>query len=76
MITFSQSAKLYQERRSPADQNTRRLPGMRFSPDEGLVHTLPLKSPFPSVEMILLGRDQPPDAGRTDAWPRGEEEIA
>ena len=71
MPEFSQSAKLYQERRLPCDQNTRRLPGMRISPDTLPVHSILVSRPYPSTEMILQAV-QPPDAGHTGLWPYGD----
>lgn len=74
--TLSQSAKLYQERKLPADRNTRRGPGPRHSFDLNAVHTLPLHPPLPWPDACLMAGQQPPlAAGLSQPWPYGTEEI-
>lgn len=73
--TISHSAKLYQERFLPNDRTTRRLPSPRSNMDANLVHTLPLKPPYPSPKVLQERGGHPPDAGLTQPWPYGEEEI-
>jgi hypothetical protein len=43
--------------------------------DANLVHTLPLAAPYPSPDVLQKRVQQPPDAGLTQPWPYGEEEI-
>lgn len=73
-IVISQSAKLYQERM--LGRPTHRLPTSRYSMGQSLLRTLPMKTPYPSVEVLRAQTAQPPDAGLTDAWPRGHEELS
>lgn len=75
MPTISQSAKLYQERRLPADRTTLRGPGPRSDFDNNLTRALPLLPPLPTPEVLQWEGNQPPDAGLTAAWPHGSLEI-
>lgn len=72
---LSKSAKLYQERMQPDHRTTRREPG--FWHDLGLnaVHDLDLKPPYPVVEVLHDQGGKPPDAGLTEPWMHGEEEL-
>lgn len=64
----TRSAKLYQERKR---RQTLRRPTPRFAPTLGNLHVLPMFPPYPLVEAIREQGKQPPDAGRTEPWPRG-----
>lgn len=73
---LSRSAKLYQERRIPKDRTTRRLPASRSNLGRNPVHIIPLKPPYPTTAVLQREGDHPPDAGLTEPWPYGSEEIA
>lgn len=72
---LSKSAKLFQERRIPKDRTTRRLPAPRANLGKNLVHRIPLKPPYPTTAVLQREGGQPPDAGLTQPWPFGEQEI-
>ncbi len=74
--SLSQSAKLYQERFDPAGRTTRRLPSPRSNLEKNLVHRIPLKPPYPTPGVLQKEGDHPPDAGHTQPWLHGEEEIS
>ena len=74
-VELSRSARLYQERRLPQDQETLRGPGPRSDLNRTMVHSLPMKAPFPTAEALQTENNHPPDAGHTQPWPRGMEEI-
>ena len=72
---LSQSAKLYQERRIPADRLTRRRPGPRLNMASNLAQQIPLAAPLPLPE-LLQTLQTGPDSGLTEAWPHnGQERI-
>ena len=73
--SLSKSAKLYQERHYPEGRITRRLPTPRSNLGRNLVHMIPLKPPFPTPEVLHDEDHKPPDAGNTQPWPYGEEEV-
>jgi hypothetical protein len=72
---LSRSAKLYQERHLPADRNTRRRPGPRSDLGRNRVHTIPLEPPLPTVQALHQEDVKPPDAGLTEPWAHGAEEL-
>ena len=72
---LSMSARLYQERRLPDDQETLRGPGPRADLGRLMTHSLPMSPPLPLPEAVLAEDDQPPDAGHTRPFPHGDEEI-
>lgn len=71
---LSRSAKLYQERRIPAAQATRRMPSPRFDAEHNQVHFIPLTTPLPTAEILQDQGGHPPDAGATQPWPHGGDE--
>lgn len=74
-VTISHSAQLFQERRIPTDRTTRRLPSPRSDMDANPVHQIPFKPPYPTPGVLQAQGGHPPDAGLTQPWPYGEEEI-
>ncbi len=72
---LSSSAVQYMERRLPHLQNTRRGPGPRLSLSENAVHFQEMHPPLPTPEVLQCEGDQPPDAGLTQPWPHGVEEV-
>lgn len=75
-MATSRSAKLYQERHDPAHRNTRRTPGPHHDLGLNAAHTLPLRPPLPTQEVLHAEGDKPPDSGLTKPWPFGDEEIS
>ena len=73
--TLSMSARLYQERRLPQDQETLRGPGPRCDLSRAMIHNLPMVPPLPLPEAVLAEDAQPPDAGHTRPFPHGDEEL-
>jgi len=71
-IEFSQSAKLYQERRLPADQETNRQPGPRLDLAHNQANFLTLWPPSPLPTVTQAENPQDPDAGLTGVWPFGD----
>lgn len=65
MVSLSASAKLYQERRLPEDQETRRRHGPQICQATNLVHDIPHR---PSLDLQYQLSTQP-DAGKTAIWP-------
>ena len=72
---LSMSARLYQERRLPLDQETLRGPGPRLDMSRAIIHTLQMAPPLPAPEALQAEDDHPPDAGKTRPWPHGTEEV-
>lgn len=66
---ISRSAKLFQERRIPADQLTLRLPGPRSNFDANRVHFLPLSPPYPIPDVLHAEQRNAPDNAHTSVWP-------
>lgn len=72
-LIISKSAKLYQERKCHRETGRRPIP--RLQPDAMAIHQYqgiqpPL--PFPGFMKVTLGKC-PPDRGRTQLWPYGDE---
>jgi hypothetical protein len=44
---------------------------------DNAVHSMEMKPPFPTIDVLHAEDDKPPEAGGTDVWPHGytEEEI-
>ena len=74
MASVGKSAKLYQERRQAYLRTTMRGPGPQVNLVDNAVHTMPLEPPLPNPELLGPRDCTPPvDAGRTQAWPHGDE---
>ena len=76
IIPISRSARLYQERRLPGDQETLRSPGPRGNLDQLMIHSLTLSPPYPAPAVLQETAAPPPDAGHTQPWPHGAAEEA
>lgn len=74
MVTVRKSAKIYMERRTPANQETRRLPSPRVCFSRHPVHALTVQVPYPLVDIQRDAVTQPPEGGATSIWPYGHEE--
>jgi len=74
-MEIARSAKLYQERRQPQFNTTRRAPGPRYAQGVGLFHSFRLQPPYPPATAKLAQDQQPPDAGATTPWPHGVSEA-
>jgi hypothetical protein len=74
---LSQSAKLYQERRQPTHRETRRTPNTHLDLAENAVHTMDMRPPYPTIDVLHAEDYKPPEGGATTVWPHGytEEEI-
>lgn len=74
MPQIGRSGKLYQERRQPEFQATLRGPGPQIYLADNPVHDLPLEPPYPFPQYQRRQNGDPvPDAGRTQAWPHGDQ---
>lgn len=74
MPQVGRSGKLYQERRQPQFQATLRGPGPQIYLPQNPVHDLTLSPPLPWPKYLHQNNGDPvPDAGRTQAWPSGDD---
>lgn len=73
-MEIAKSARLYQERRQPQFQATRRAPGPRLNLSDNLVHSLPMEPPAPLPEVLAEALPQTPDTAHTQPWPHGAKE--
>ena len=67
-MEISRSARLYQERKRPEFEQTRRAPGPRADLEHNLVHIVPAET----LPEVLLDVVTQPDAGLTQPWPNGQ----
>lgn len=72
---LTRSPKLYMERRMPSHRTTRRTPAPHLDPGIGAEHSLVLKPPYPTIDVLHAENDKPPAAALTEVWPYGSEEI-
>jgi hypothetical protein len=72
MPQIGKSAKLYQERRLSAFQDTLRGPGPQIYLPDNAVNFLPLEPPHRPATVSPCNKQNTVDIGRTETWPFGD----